>query len=177
MARSALTPLGALVRGLAAGVVGTAAMDLFGYVRYKRGGGKSSLLGWEFASAPNDWAKAPAPAQVGKRLYEGFLQRELPPTRAAPTNTLVHWAYGTSWGSLYGILAGSARSPRAIFGLALGAGVWAADYVLLPLARLYKPIWQYDAGTLAQDLGTHLVYGLGTGGAFALFMRRRREAC
>lgn len=168
-----LTPLGAIVRGLAAGAVGIAAMDLFWYIQYKRGGGKSGLLDWEFSVGLNDWTKAPAPAQVGKRLYEGLFQRELPPERAALTNNLVHWAYGTIWGSLYGILAGSVRKPSVIFGLPFGASVWATDYVVLPLARLYKPVWQYDAGTLAQDLSAHLVYGLGTAGAFALLVRAR----
>ena len=38
--------------------------------------------------------------------------------------------------------------------------------VLLPAAKLYKPIWEYDRKTLAKDLGAHLVYGLATASAF-----------
>jgi len=34
--------------------------------------------------------------------------------------------------------------------------------VVLPAAKLYKPIWKYDAKTLAKDLSGHLVYGLAT---------------
>jgi len=44
------------------------------------------------------------------------------------------------------------------YGLPFGATVWASDYVILPAAKLYKPIWDYDAKTLANDLGAHLVY-------------------
>jgi hypothetical protein len=33
---------------------------------------------------------------------------------------------------------------------------------------LYKPIWEYDPGTLAKDLSAHVVYGLGTSVAFYL---------
>jgi len=40
--------------------------------------------------------------------------------------------------------------------------VWASDYVVLPAAKLYKPLWKYDLKTLAQDLSAHLVYGLAT---------------
>ena len=34
---------------------------------------------------------------------------------------------------------------------------------------IYKPIWKYDAKTLARDLSAHLAYGAGTGAAFWLF--------
>jgi hypothetical protein len=42
----------------------------------------------------------------------------------------------------------------------------------LPEAGLYKPIWEYDATTLARDLTAHLGYGAGTGTAFWLLARR-----
>lgn len=88
----ATTPLGAVVRGLLAGAIGTLAMDLVWFARYRRGGGQSPFLDWEFSAGLDSWENAPAPAQVGKRIYEGFMQRELPPSRAALTNNLVPWA-------------------------------------------------------------------------------------
>jgi hypothetical protein len=36
------------------------------------------------------------------------------------------------------------------------------------LAKLYEPIWKYDAKTLANDLSAHLVYGLVTAAAWEL---------
>ena len=39
------------------------------------------------------------------------------------------------------------------------------------VAGLYKPIWEYDAKTLAWDLGAHLAYGAGTGTTFWLLTR------
>ena len=80
----------------------------------------------------------------------------------------MHWAYGTLWGALYGILVGSLPKQRVGYGLPFGASVWAADYVILPAAKLYKPIWKYDAKTLAEDLSGHLVYGLATATAMRL---------
>jgi hypothetical protein len=172
VARSELTPLGAVVRGLAAGAVGTAAMDLVQFARYKRGGGEERLLAWEFSAGLEGWEQAPAPAQIGKRVVEGVFQRQLPPQRAALTNNLVHWGYGIAWGGLFGLVEGSVRSPRVGHGLALGATVWTVSYIFLPLAKLYRPIWEYDAKVLAKDLGDQLVYGLGTAAADRLMVRR-----
>jgi hypothetical protein len=163
-----LTPTGAVVRGLLAGAAGTAAMDVVLFVRYRRGGGESGFKEWEFSEDLSSWEDAPAPAQVGKRLIEGLFQVELPATRARLVDNVIHWAYGTLYGALYGIVAGSLPEPRVKFGLPFGAFVWAGDYVILPAAKLYKPIWEYDAKTLAKDLSAHLVYGLATATAFRL---------
>ena len=51
--------------------------------------------------------------------------------------------------------------------LALGPAAWLASYVVLPLAKVYKPIWKYDARALGRDLSAHLVFGIATGAAFA----------
>jgi hypothetical protein len=166
-----LTPLGAIARGLAAGAVGTAAMDLVWFSRYKRGGGEASFLAWEFSADISSWDEAPAPAQVGKRLFEGGLQRELPVEKAPLVNNITHWGYGMLGGVQYGIVAGSLKRPRIIYGLPFGATVWLSGYIVLPLAHLYKPIWEYDPKTLAKDLSAHLVYGLTTAVAFDVLSR------
>ena len=168
MARSRSTPLGALARGAVAGLVGTAVMDLLQFARYRRGGGGDQLLAWEFSAGLKDWEQAPAPAQVGRRVVEGVFQRELPAERARLVSNLTHWGYGIAWGGLFGLVEGSLNDPRVRHGLALGATVWSAGYVLLPLARLYRPVWEYDAKVLATDLGDHLAYGVGVAGAYRL---------
>jgi hypothetical protein len=153
---------------MAAAAVGTLAMDALWYARYRRGGGQSGFYAWETAAGLNDWEKASAPAQVGRRLVEGFLQRPLPASRARLTTNLVHWLYGLGWGALYGIAAGSTRSRHPLLGPPFGAAVFTGDYVVLPLGKFYKPIWEYDAPTLWKDLSAHLVFGSATGLAFWL---------
>jgi hypothetical protein len=165
-----ITPLAAVVGGLLAGAVGTICLDTVQYVRHRRAGGEDRPLAWEFASV-DSWEKAPDPGQVAKRLIEGFTQRELPDRWAWPISTAAHWGYGSAWGALYGILAGSLRRPHALYGAPFGAAVWATDYIVLPEGGLYKPIWEYDAKTLAWDLGGHLAYGAGTGAAFWLLAK------
>ena len=164
---SPMSPLGAVVRGLVAGAVGTAAMDLVWYRRYQRGGGEDGFVAWEFSKGLRSWDDAPAPALVGRRLVTGLLQRELPPSRARLTSNVTHWAYGMGWGSLHGIVAGTVGPRRVWYGIPFGAAVWASSYVVLPAAGLYKPIWQYDARTLARDLSAHVAFGMGSAVSFA----------
>ena len=163
-----ITPLAAVAGGLLAGAVGTVCLDAVQYLRYRRGGGTDSPLEWEFAPVET-WDKAPDPGQVARRVIEGFTQRKLPDRWAFPISTVMHWGYGSGSAALYGILAGSLRRPRAVYGLPFGAAVWLAGYVILPEGGLYKPIWEYDAETLAWDLSGHLAYGTGTGITFWLF--------
>jgi hypothetical protein len=163
-----LTPVGAVARGLVAGALGTVAMDTLLFRRYRSSGGTSSAADWELSAGLSGWDEAPAPALVGKRLVEGLFDLRLPPSRAALVNNVTHWAFGMFGGAQYGIVAGSLRRPRIRYGLPFGATVWATGYVILPAAKLYKPIWEYDRTTLAKDLSAHLVYGLATAAALRL---------
>lgn len=165
-----LSPLAAVLTGVIAGAVGTAAMDLVWFRRYKKGGGTSGFMDWEFSAGMNTWESAPAPAQVGKRMFEGLLQTDLPPERAGFTNNVVHWGYGMLWGALFGIVVGSGRA-RLRYGPLFGPLVWAAGYAMLAPMKLYKPMWEYDAGTLAKDLSAHVAYGVATAAAFKTLAR------
>ncbi len=166
-----LTPVGAIVRGLVAGAIGTAAMDAFRFARYRRGGGETRFSDWELSKGLTTWEEAPAPAHVGKRLFEGLFNIELPATRAPLINNVMHWGYGIANAAQYGVVVGSLPEPRIRYGPPFGATVWASGYVILPLAKLYKPIWKYDVKTLANDLSAHLVYGLATATAFRVLSR------
>jgi hypothetical protein len=168
-----MTPLGALARGVVAGALGTTAMDLVMYRRYRREGGTQPLLDWEFSAGLEDWEGAAAPAHVGRRVVEGLFQVELAAKWARPANNVMHWGYGLLWGAQYGLVAGSACRLPHTHGLVLGPVVFASGYVVLPLAKLYKPIWEYDGPTLAKDLSGHMAYGVVTAEAFRLLARRR----
>jgi hypothetical protein len=168
--RHCLTPLAAVAGGLLAGAVGTVGLDAVQYLKQRRAGGTASPLAWEFAPVQT-WDQAPAPGQVARRVIEGFTQRKLPDRWAFPVSTAMHWGYGVSAAGLYGVLAGSRPTPHAGYGLPFGAALWATSYVVLPAAGLYKPIWDYDAQTLAWDLAGHLAYGAGTGVTFRLLAK------
>ena len=143
-------------------------MDTLLFARFRRHGGSSSAEQWETSAGLTSWEGAPAPALVGKRLVEGLFQIQLPPTRARLVNNIMHWVYGLFNGAQYGLVAESLSTPRISYGLPFGAAVFASDYVILPAAKLYEPIWKYDRKTLANDLSGHLVYGLTTATTFRL---------
>lgn len=164
------TPLGAILKGAVAGIVGTAAMDAVWYLRYRKGGGEQSFTEWEFTGV-EDYESAPAPAQMGKRLVEGLLDVELDPRTASPMNNVVHWATGAGWGVSHGIVHGSMARPTILGGLLTGVGAWGSSYGVLAPAGLYKPMWEYDTKTLWKDLSAHLAFGLGTAIAYSILSR------
>jgi hypothetical protein len=161
----------AVLSGLVAGAVGTVAMDLVWYARYRRGGGEDGFFKWEFGSAPDEWQKASAPARVGKLLYETVTKAELPESQIGVTTNVMHWAYGTQWGVVLAAGLGANTNLKLWRGPLLGAMVWLASYVSLPVAGFYKPIWSYDPKTLWDDLSAHLVYGTATATSFWIACR------
>jgi len=168
--KNPMIPLTAVAAGLLAGAVGTVCLDAVQYLKYRRTGGTDNPVAWEFAPVEN-WETAPDPGQVAKRVIEGFTQRKLPDRSAWLISTIAHWGYGSAAGAAYGIVAGSLPVRHPQHGVPFGAAVFAGDYIALPAAGLYQPIWEYDAKTLAWDLGAHLAYGAGTGTAFGLLTR------
>jgi hypothetical protein len=166
-----MTVPGSIARGLAAGTIGTAVFDAWLFARYRQGGGATAFADWESSAGLASWDDAPAPALVGKRLVEGVTGHELAPNRARLVSNVMHWAYGIGNGVQYGIVAGRLRTPRIRYGLLFGATVWGTGYVILPILKLYKPIWEYDRKTLANDLSAHLVYGIATAAALRALSR------
>jgi hypothetical protein len=173
MARRALTPLKALACGAVAGAAGTAAMDALMYKRYVADAGDQGFLDWETAVGVDAYDEAPAPAQVGRRLVEGYLQIELPPASARPMTNVMHWATGVAWGVNHGLVVGSMSRRRPAYGLVTGMTAWSASYATLAPAKLYEPIWRYPAPVLFKDASAHAVYGLVTGTVFRLLAGRR----
>jgi hypothetical protein len=156
-----------LAAGALAGVLGTAAMDLLLYGRYRRDGGKDGLWRWEFAGEVTSWQDASAPGKLGQRALRAVIGREPPDQWARATTNIVHWATGVGWGIQYGAVASITSRHTLSRALALGPVAWLSGYVVLPLAKVYKPIWQYDTRTLADDLSAHLVYGSVASATFA----------
>jgi len=160
-----------LAVGAVASAVGTGAMDLLLYRRYRRDGGKETLLRWELAAGVTSWDEASAPGQTGRKLERLVTGRQPPDSWARTTTNVMHWATGIGWGVQYGALAGRTSRHPWTRALALGPAVWLAGYVLLPLVGVYKPIWEYDARTLSEDFSAHLVFGAATSAVFAALIR------
>jgi len=170
------TPLGSVARGLAAGVIGTLCMTAWQELSSKlQAEAQDSVSGPE-TPTKDPWTEASAPAQVAKRIGEGVFQKKVSPDLIPLLTNLMHWGYGTGWGSVYGLAAGSARKPQGLrSGAAFGSIVWVMSYVQLVPMGLYRPPWKYPPKDLAMDLSYHLVYGFGVASAYRV-LNPRREA-
>lgn len=159
--------------GVLAGAIGTAAMDLLLYARYRRGGGEDGPWQWESAAGVTGWENASAPGQVGRIAFKRVTGNEPPDEWARSSTNFVHWATGVGWGGQFGALASVVTKLPVLRSLAFGPAVWLFGYVVLPLAKVYKPIWAYDARTLRDDLTAHMVYGTVTTAVFAALTRKK----
>jgi hypothetical protein len=165
--RKQLTPLGALARGAAAGVVGTATMTAWQTAA-------ASLFPSDEASGSQEpadpWEQAPAPAKVACRVLRGVFKQDVSADRIPLLTNVMHWGYGTSWGCAYGMVAGTTNISGIRRGLLFGLAVWTASYVELVPMGLYELPWRYPAKDVALDVSYHLAYGAGVGAAsLALF--------
>lgn len=144
-------------------------MDLVWFFRYRRGGGHEGLFAWETSKNVGKWDDASAPGQIGRKVLHAVVGHDLPDEWARPITNLVHWTTGAGWGVQYALISELTGRSNWKRSLGFGTAVWLTDYIVLPLAGVYKPIWQYDIKTLADDLTAHLVYGATLGLSFASF--------
>ncbi|MGI8757469.1 MAG: hypothetical protein ACR2MB_16755 [Acidimicrobiales bacterium] len=163
---------GSILRGVMAGVIGTVAMDLVWFSRYRRSGGEDGFGTWEFSSSAEGFDDAGAPAQVGKKLADA-VGVDLPDDAADTTNNVVHWATGAQWGAAYGVATALADGGDLPLALALGPVACSTAYALLGAAGIYEPIWTYDAKTLTKDYTAHMVFGLATAAAYQVLKKRK----
>jgi uncharacterized membrane protein len=136
-------------RGVLIGAIATATMTL--------------AQGAEFAltdAAPSD-APATVAEKVKRRLGAGRIKRRHKPA----VNQAMHWAYGTSWGMPYGVVAGRLPVAPEISGPACGLLVWGAGLAIQPAVGVAEPPWRRSATSLGSEALFHLVYGIGAAAA------------
>jgi hypothetical protein len=135
-------------KGLVAGAVGTAAMTISSSIEEKLSGREPSE----------------APAQAAGKVL-GVQPRD--PAGRARFSNLVHWAYGTSWGAVRGLIAAfgghGARASVTHFAL-----IWGTEQVMLPALEVSSPPWEWGGEALAIDGLHHAVYAGATGIAYEL---------
>jgi hypothetical protein len=140
----------ALVLGMAAGVVGTAAMTLSQTLEMKITSREASAV----------------PGQVGARLLGRSAE-------AAPQqlNTPVHWAHGIAMGGVRGLLAQTALTPSAATALHFAA-VWGGDVVLYRTLGIAQAPWQWETDDLVTDVLHKGLYCMITGAALEAVRRK-----
>jgi uncharacterized membrane protein YagU involved in acid resistance len=152
-----LSPLAALTEGLVAGLAGALAQDLFFALTKKL-----------MPPTPKDAFSPPeleqqdetATQTVSRRVVEGLAQRG-PVRNKELAGAVVHYAFGSAWGGLYGVAAGSLRPLRSASGGALfGLFVWSvSDNLILPAFRLSAWPQRYALKNHVYAVLAHVVYG------------------
>ncbi len=123
-----------IVAGLGGGLAASWAMNRYQGLWGSGGGGGGS-----------------APAKVAEKLLPMAKERGA---------TIMHYAFGTLVGGVYGGAAEKFAPVRAGMGLAYGAAVWLeADELAVPALGLSGPVTQYPWKSHVYALSSHLVYG------------------
>lgn len=172
--RSEASRLGGVGRGLAAGVAGTAVMTVVQTLAGRLQASADNSGGGEQPpqAEPDDpWEAAPAPAKVAQRIAAGVFHRPIPADRIPAVTNIMHWAYGTGWGAVYGLLTATRDTSTVQRGAAFGLGVWAMSYVELVPMGLYDLPWTYPPQDIALEVSYHVAYGAATSMAYAALDR------
>lgn len=155
-----------IVAGLIAGLAATWAMNRFQALwselvhsyRSQSAAGTEDARDWqerhEGGNANELFAQAVATRALDRRLTRDELKV------AAP---IVHYAFGSGMGALYGAVSEVVPSARALAGTAYGTSVWiGADEIAVPLMGLSKRNGELPAEAHIQSFASHLVFGFAT---------------
>jgi hypothetical protein len=134
--------------GALAGLVGTAAMTVSSSVEAKLRNRDPSA----------------APAEAASALLGVEPKSDRAKTRF---NNVVHWAYGTGWGAVRGLLDAIGLRGAPAAALHLGA-VWGGEQMVLPATGASSPAWKWGAKEIGVDLLHHGVYVAVTSAVYEL---------
>ncbi|MFZ0060591.1 MAG: DUF1440 domain-containing protein [Pyrinomonadaceae bacterium] len=162
------------VAGLIGGLVGSWTMNQFqaAWTRaaegFEKPHGAQSMQPSEGSQAAGSSAQQSADqddatVKAAKAVSEGVFGHELKESEKKPAGAVVHYAFGSATGGLYGAAAEIAPHVTTGFGLPFGAAFWmVADEGVVPLLGLSKGPTEYPVSTHAYALASHLIYGLTT---------------
>ncbi len=141
--------------GVMAGIVGTAAITLSQMIEMKADGRKPS-------TAPVD-----AVSQV----------LDMEPTseeQKVKVSQQIHWAYGTSWGIVRGLISlmGLKGWKATVIHF---AAIWGTEMVMLPSLDIAPPATEENAKTISIDGLHHAVYAIAAGLAFDAIAKQTSE--
>ncbi len=102
-----------------------------------------------------------ATVKTAQKISSELLGHQLSAEEKKASGPIVHYAYGTSIGALYGGLAQKYETTKSGFGTAYGAAAWAlGDEIAVPALGLGKRPSETPVSQQIQTLAAHLVYGM-----------------
>lgn len=145
--------LSVIIKGLFAGLIGTAVMTISETLEMKLTKREASMV----------------PAQVGSKLFGVSTSGDAEMMRL---NNAVHWGHGTGMGVLRALLSlaglrGSAATATHF------AVLWSGDAALYAALGIATPPWRWKSQELITDLFHKGVYALATGVTYERIVNRR----
>ena len=139
-----------VLKGLAAGAVGTAAMTVSEKLEQSKTGREDSMITTE----------------VGAILVKPTLTTG---TQAAQLGNAVHWMHGITWGALRGLFA---LTPLSVFAASAlhYVALWTSDVALYRVLKIQPRPDKWGVQPLATDLFHKLVLSVVTSLVFLLLM-------
>lgn len=163
------TPLGALTRGMIAGATGSLMQTAF----FRATARLAPPTPPGVFSPPEELQLEEQETEtVARRVVEGLMRRG-PIHNKRRAGEIVHYAFGASWGGLYGLIRGTTRTVATPMGvIAFATTVWfASDTLLLPAVQLAARPHAYPTKSHAYAWLAHVVYGTTV---WAVFEAQRR---
>ena len=159
-----------LVAGLAGGLVASWTMNQF-QAAWTKLAGKSEKPHGAQSMQPSNGSTGDqtedmndqdnATVETAKVISRAVFGHELQASEKKPAGAVVHYAFGTVTGGLYGALAEVSPEVTTAAGLPFGAAFWLiADEVTVPLLGLSKAPTEYPVSTHVYAFASHLVYGM-----------------
>jgi putative membrane protein len=145
--------------GIAGGLVGAWAMNQFQAELSKA----SHATAAEPQRAPSEQRRSDddATMKAAEAISETVAGHRLSKQEKQKGGSALHYAFGSSMGAAYGIIAELAPRTTTAGGLPFGAALWlAADEIAVPALGLSKSPLEYPASTHASALASHFVYGM-----------------
>jgi uncharacterized membrane protein YagU involved in acid resistance len=122
--------------------------------------------------SPHEGQEEDATVKTAQRISSGLLGHDLSRIEKKKAGPLVHYAYGTGIGALYGGLAQKDKRVPSGFGTAYGAAAWAlGDEVAVPALRLGAKPTETPVSQHVQALAAHIVYGVTLEGVRRLVLK------
>lgn len=142
--------------GLAASYVMNQFQSLMSYVEKRSNGGREQQQ--EQQPSGDD-----ATVKTAKAISHKVLRHELTTPEKKWTGPVVHYAFGTLMGALYGVLAEKMPVAKAGIGTAYGTAVWlGADEIGVPAFGLSEGPTKTPVSGHLKALASHVVYGMTT---------------
>jgi hypothetical protein len=141
-----------LLAGLAAGLCASWTMNQFQFLWNRFRSYQREL--------PEEEQGEDTTVRTARAVSEGLFRRELTEDEKRWAGPLVHYAFGTAVGGLYGVLAEKQPRVTAGAGLPFGTVFWlVADETAVPLFGLSEPPSRYPPSVHFYALVSHWVFG------------------